>query len=96
MNISELLKPELIAVSYALYVIGNSLKNSTKISDANIPIYLGGIGSVFCVIYVLATEDFFDFKSIVLGVSSGVIQGICAAGISVYIHQIIKQKIMES
>lgn len=96
MNISELLKPELIAVSYALYVIGDSLKNSKKIADSNIPIYLGIIGSIFCIVYVLATEDFLDCKSIILGVCSGMIQGICAAGMSVYIHQIIKQKIMES
>ena len=95
MNISELLKPELIAVSYALYVIGNSLKKSAKIEDSNIPIYLGGIGSIFCIVYILATGEFFDFKSIVLSICSGVIQGICAAGMSVYIHQIIKQKILE-
>lgn len=93
MNLTDFLQPELIAVSYALYVIGDNLKKSSKINDTKIPLILSILGIIFCTIYILCTRDFFNIKSIILGIFTGIIQGICTAGMSVYIHQLIKQNL---
>ncbi len=83
-------------ISYALYIIGNCLKKSKRISGEKIPCILGSLGSLCCVVYILVTEKFDDSKMIILGVLTGTIRGICAAGMSVYIHQIIKQTILDN
>lgn len=95
MNLNEILEPELLAMSYALFVLGNALKKSKKISDENIPCILGIVGIVFCTVHIFVTEDFCNMKMIVSGILRGIIRGICVAGMSVYVHQMLKQTILK-
>lgn len=95
MNLNEMLEPELLAMAYALFVLGNALKKSKKVSDENIPCILGAVGIIFCTTHIFVTEDFSNIKMVISGVLRGLIRGICVAGMSVYVHQMIKQTILK-
>lgn len=93
MNLNNLLCPEVISISYALYVIGNTLKKVERIPDKQIPTILSLLGIIFCTIYILTTEKMGSVKMIIFKILMGIVRGICAAGMSVYVNQLIKQNI---
>ena len=94
MNMEQIMnyvKPELIVVAVALYFIGIGVKKAETVPDKYIPMILGGIGIVLCVIWVLASCPLDSGQNIAMAIFTAIIQGILVAGLSTYVNQIIKQ-----
>ena len=77
----DYVKPELLIVTAVLYFFGIALKQAEFIKDKYIPITLG----------VTSTAHFAGAQDVLTAVFASVTQGIVVAGLSTYIHQIIKQ-----
>ena len=78
MDLTNFLNPANYTVSIALFLIGLFLKKTPRIPSWSIPYILGVLGVVACLFI-----SGFSFQS--------AIQGIIAAGIAVYVHQLGKQ-----
>lgn len=89
--IMEYVKPELVIVAVALYILGMFLKQTTMVLDKYIPVILGIVGVVLCAIWVFATTSVGSPQDIALAIFTAVIQGILVAGASTYVNQIVKQ-----
>ena len=87
MNLEEFIKPELLILIPALYVIGMGLKKS-KLSDTLIPAILGAISIVLSSAWVTATCDISTLKHAAYALFVSVTQGILCAGASVYFNQL--------
>lgn len=85
-NFTEYIKPELLVLVAVLYVVGLMIKQTQKIKDKYIPAVLGVAGVLLSFLYVVATEGF-----TLIGVFTGITQGILVAGCAVYVNQLIKQ-----
>lgn len=90
-QIMEYVKPELMIVAVALYILGMFLKQTTMVLDKYIPVILGIVGVVLCAIWVFATTSVSSPQDIALAIFTAVIQGILVAGVSTYVNQIVKQ-----
>lgn len=90
-EIMNYIKPELIVVAVVLYIIGAGLKKSVSILDKYIPLILGGLGIVFCAVWVFANSPVGTAQEIAMAVFTAAVQGILVAGASTYVNQIIKQ-----
>ena len=90
-QIMEYVKPELVIVAVALYILGMFLKQTTMVLDKYIPVILGIVGIVLCAIWVFATTAVSSPQDIALAIFTAVIQGILVAGASTYVNQIVKQ-----
>lgn len=78
MDIMSYISQQALVLVPILYIIGMVLKSTPKVSDWLIPYILGGLGIIGAFL--------------LLGVNiQSVIQGILAAGASVYVNQAIKQ-----
>lgn len=84
-------RPELIIVAAVLYFLGIGLKTAQIVKDKYIPLLLGGISIIFCAIWVLASSEISRWQDIAMAVFTAITQGILVAGLSTYVHQIIKQ-----
>lgn len=93
MNYADFVKPELFVLVPVLYFVGMGIKKSPAIRDWVIPYVLGVTGILLAVLYVLATSSIATYKDIAMAVFVALTQGILAAGLSVYGHQLVKQKI---
>ena len=74
-QIMEYVKPELVIVAVALYILGMFLKQTTIVLDKYIPVILGIVGIVLCAIWVLATLFVGSPQIIVLGFFTELIRG---------------------
>lgn len=90
MDLKEFIKPELLILIPVLYVVGIGLKKS-KLSDALIPLILGGIAIVLSAAWVIATSDISTLKDVAYALFISVTQGILSAGASVYVNQLYVQ-----
>lgn len=90
-QIMEYVKPELVIVAVALYILGMFLKQTTMVLDKYIPVILGIVGIVLCAVWVFATTSVSSPQDIALAIFTAVIQGILVAGASTYVNQIVKQ-----
>lgn len=90
-QLMEYIKPELVIVAVALYILGMFLKQTTMVLDKYIPVILGIVGIVLCAIWVFATTSVSSPQDIALAIFTAVIQGILVAGASTYVNQIVKQ-----
>ena len=90
-QLMEYVKPELVIVAVALYILGMFLKQTTMVLDKYIPVILGIVGIVLCAIWVFATTSVSSPQDIALAIFTAVIQGILVAGASTYVNQIVKQ-----
>lgn len=88
--LKEFIKPELLVLVPALYLVGAALKTSA-VNNKHIPWILGSCGVVLSCIWIAATEPLGDWKAILLAVFTGFVQGVLAAGASVFVNQIVKQ-----
>ncbi len=88
--LKEFIKPELLVLIPVLYLLGVALKKS-QLADKNIPWVLGSAGVVLALVFVAATSAFAGWQSVLLGVFSGMTQGVLCAGASVYVNQLVKQ-----
>jgi hypothetical protein len=82
LQLQDLLIEDCAIIIPVLYGIGRLLKQTPQIPDWLIPYLLGGIGIALCVGMMLSAGK---------GAMTGVLQGIAAAAVSVYIHQLTKQ-----
>ena len=61
------------------------------VKDKYIPLILGVSGMIICALYVFAACSCGTVQNFVMAVFTSVTQGILAAGLSTYIHQLFKQ-----
>lgn len=87
----DYVKPELLIVTAVLYFFGIALKQAEFIKDKYIPITLGATGIIICWIWVTSTAHFAGAQDVLTAVFASITQGVVVAGLSTYIHQIIKQ-----
>lgn len=80
---TDYIQPELLVLIPVLYLVGYALKKTALIPDKFIPLVLGVIGVVLCMVYELATGEFNLFTAFT--------QGVLCAGASTYANQIYKQ-----
>lgn len=90
-QIMNYVKPELIIVAIALYFLGIGLKQAQAVKDKYIPLILGSVSIVLCAIWVLATSEVGTGQQAAMAVFTAITQGILVAGLSNYVHQLIKQ-----
>ena len=88
--LKEFIKPELLVLVPVLYLVGIALKRSA-VADKNIPWILGAAGVVLSYLWIAGTCRMANAQEVVLAVFTGFVQGVLAAGASVYVNQIIKQ-----
>lgn len=81
-----LIKPELFILVPVLNIIGMYIKKTGIIKSWAIPIILGVIGIIVSIL-ILSFDRGFSFSVIL----DGILQGILAAGIAVYAHQLKRQ-----
>lgn len=91
-EIMAYIKPELLAVSVVLYLLGTAFEKTRWISARYLPFTLCGAGVVICGIWVLSTSQFSGIQSVLLAVFTSVIQGVLVAGLSIGGHQLLKIK----
>jgi uncharacterized membrane protein YkvI len=85
-DILAFIRPEMLVLIPVLIILGLMLKKATYIEDWTIPIILGGIGIILAILILGFAEDFTG--EIIL---NGILQGILAAGMAVYVHQLTIQ-----
>lgn len=86
---TELMKfilPEILIIIPVLVIIGMMLKRIENVKDWTIPIVLGIMGILFAIMILGFKEGFTG--PIIL---NGILQGILAAGMAVYVHQLTIQ-----
>lgn len=89
--IMKYVKPELLVVAVVLFFIGKWLKKAEILPDKYIPLTLGGIGIVLCLVWVLGTCPMSGGANKARAVFTAIVQGVLVAGLSNYVNQIIKQ-----
>jgi hypothetical protein len=94
MDYSLYIKPELLIIIPVLSLIGTKLKKSSKAVDENIPLTLGIIGIALSGMWVIGNHanELVTLQCWMGALFTAVVQGILAAGASVYGHQMWKQK----
>ena len=90
-QILDYIKPELLVLILALYLIGMALKSAATVQDKYIPLLLGLIGMALAAVWVLATSSVDGWQSALLAIFTAIVQGILCAGASVYSNQLFKQ-----
>ena len=88
--LKEFIKPELLVLIPALYLIGTALKNS-EVNNKHIPWILGVISVIFSTIVVISLTNITNLTEVLMAIFSGFTQGVLCAGASVYVNQIVKQ-----
>lgn len=81
--LEQYILPEIAIIIPVLIIIGMMLKKAAYIKDWTIPIILSGIGIILSVV-TIGAKNGYSSESIV----TGVIQGILATGMAVYVHQL--------
>lgn len=85
-QILSFILPEILILIPVLIIIGMMLKKIENIKDWTIPIILGVIGILFAIM-ILGFKEGFSGPIIL----NGILQGILAAGMAVYVHQLTIQ-----
>ena len=75
--------PEIMVLIPVLIIIGSMLKKAPYIKDWTIPIILAFVGILLSVLIIGFANGFSPQN-----VANGVIQGILATGMAVYVHQL--------
>lgn len=88
--LKEFIKPELLVLVPVLYLVGVALKKSA-VNDRHIPWILGVAGVVLSYLWIAGTCQLGGPQEIVLAVFTGIVQGVLAAGASVYCSQLLIQ-----
>ena len=87
----EYISPELLILIPALYIVGLALKKTHRIKDEYIPLSLGIVSILLCCLHVVATSAVSGWRSVIMALFTGIVQGILCAGACVFTHQTIKQ-----
>lgn len=91
-NFTSYIKPELLIVSVALYFIGTWLKQLPFVKNEYIPPLLGIIGIILCALWVFASCPLKSARNVSMAIFVSIVQGVVVAGVSTYIHQLLKKK----
>lgn len=75
-----------------LLFVGKCIKKSTRIDDTMIPNILGVLGIFLCSLVSFATNQPITWINWVILITVSIGQGICVAGVAVFINQWLKQK----
>lgn len=89
--LKQFVQPELLVTVPVLYFIGMWMCRTDKMENHRIPLYLGGIGVAFAVLYTLSTAPLANYQDVMGAIFMAVTQGILCSGASVYVNQLIKQ-----
>lgn len=84
-------RPELVVVAVACYILGMGLKKTQTIKDKFIPYIIGGVSIVLCGIWVFANSPIATPQETAMAVFMAITQGILMAGLSTYVNQLAKQ-----
>ena len=90
-NFMDFIKPELLIVSVALYLLGGALKNSKAFKDELIPLVLCAFGVVISALWVFATQPCQAFNEVLLALFVSLTQGIIVGLLPVGVNQLVKQ-----
>lgn len=90
MNYTDYIKSELLVLIPVLYFIGTWLKKS-KVLNKRIPIIIGMLSVVLCVIWVVSTTNISNFSEALQALFVSFTQGVLTAGASVYFNQLYVQ-----
>ena len=90
--LQEYIKPELLVLVPLMFGLGAALKADKRFPSANIPYTLAVAGMALAALYGAATAQLDGWQSVALAVFTAIVQGVIAAGCSVYVNQIVKQK----
>lgn len=90
-DILSYVKPELLIVALVLYFTGGALKTIPAIKDKYIPVILGIFGIVLCAAWVFARCTCDGPREVLMALFTSVTQGLLVAGLSTYVHQLLKQ-----
>lgn len=82
-------KPELLAVSVVLYLLGMVLEKTGRIAERYIPVILCAAGIVICGIWVFSTSQLAGIQSILLAVFTSIVQGTLVTGLTVGSHRLL-------
>lgn len=85
-NITEYISDGYVILVPILYILGNFIKRSEKISDRYIPLILVGLGVVFGICISFSHGNAVSYAFV-----NGTVQGILTAGAAVLSDQIVKQ-----
>lgn len=85
------IRPELLVLAPVLYFLGIGMKKSLFIKDKYIPLLLGLCGILLSTIWVVGNCPLRTLPDIAMAVFTALVQGILAAGLSTYVHQMLKQ-----
>lgn len=92
MDIKEYIYPELIIIVPVLSAIGHACKKSKLVKDKYIPLVIGTVGIVLSFLKLISEYKGGNTSEIFGLLFMSVVQGILCSSLSVYAHQIIKQK----
>jgi len=81
--LEQYILPDLMILIPVLIIIGKMLKKASYVQDWTIPILLVVVGILLAVV-TIGARDGYTSESIV----TGIIQGILATGMAVYVHQL--------
>ncbi len=74
-----------------LIFIGRIIKKSRKINDCHIPSILGIMAVILCTLLAIVNNSPLNWIQWIILICVSIGQGICVAGVSVYVNQWFKQ-----
>jgi hypothetical protein len=89
--IENFINPELMILVPVLNIIGLGLKKYWRLNNAYIPIILGILSIFLCTAYFMSKIAINSLNTLMQVIFNSMVQGILAAGASVYFNQIKKQ-----
>ncbi len=89
--IENFINPELMILVPVLNIIGLGLKKYWRLNNAYIPVILGIFSIFLCSAYFISKTNIDSINAFMHVLFNSVVQGILAAGASVYFNQIKKQ-----
>lgn len=92
MNVlKEYISMENLFIIPFLVLIGNGIKKSTRFDDTTIPNILGVLGILLCALVSFSNNQPYSLIQWVLLAVVSIGQGVCVAGVAVYLNQWLKQ-----
>lgn len=83
--------PGLLVLVPVLYIIGIGLKKMQRFNSAYLPIILGLFGIFLSAMYLFIDLQVNNIKDVIEYIFNSLVQGILAAGASVYFNQVKRQ-----
>ena len=89
MDMMELIRPEMLVLVPALYLVGMALKKADVFDNKYIPLGLGLFGAVLGAAWLMVFQV--EGYNVAQSLLMGAVQGVLCAGLSVYANQMFKQ-----